>query len=92
VEAEFFVQIQLALIDAPNNNAAAGRRNALSNKLTSAANKVAEGNIQGATADLTDPLEKIDGVTPPPDRMADGPDKNALRAEVELLIVLLGLL
>jgi hypothetical protein len=88
-EGEMVGQIDLAVISAPNNNAAAGRRNALSNKLTSAANKVAEGDVQGAIDELTDLREKLDGLAPPTDWMHDGMAKDDLRSQIDLMIALL---
>src|SRR5262245_2690128 len=80
---------ELGQFDSPNNNARAGRRAAISNKLTSAANKVAVGDEQGAIDELTSLLQKVDGDPSPADWMADGPQKDSLRYEIELMISLL---
>lgn len=85
------LNLSLSLFDAPNNNARAGRRNAMSNKLTSAANKVASGDRFGAIDDLTSLLQKLDGDPSPPDWMVDGTAKDALRDEILLLIALLSI-
>lgn len=90
-DATGVMALGLSVFDAPNNNAKAGRRNAISNKLSSAANMVADGDLQGAIDELTSLLQKLDGEPSPPDWMVDGPDKDALRAEIELIIALLGI-
>ena len=82
----------LALFNGPNDNANRGRRNALSNRATDAANAIAANDIEGAIDSLQSLLAKIDGATPPPDWMDDSPEKTDLAAEVELLIALLRLL
>ncbi len=76
----------------PNNNANQGRRNALANRAQAAANFIAAGDYAGAIAELEGLLEKIDGVEPPPDWMADSQAKTDLREDVELLIALLEML
>jgi hypothetical protein len=88
-DANQVLGFSLDRIDAPNANAAKGRRNALANKLTEAANKVALGDRFGAIDDLTDLIQKIDGNTAPPDWMVYCNEKNALLAEVQLMVYLL---
>lgn len=81
--------LALDAFDAPNANAAEGRRNALANRAAEAANALAAGDEATAIAELESLLEKIDGVTPPPDWMTDSPERAALAGEVWLLIDLL---
>jgi hypothetical protein len=83
------LNLELPLFDAPNNNAKAGRRNAISSKLMSAANKVAIGDNFGAIDELTSLLQKLDGNASPPDWMVDGPEKDALYDDIQLMIALL---
>jgi hypothetical protein len=89
-DASFVLGLSLTCIDAPNANAAKGRRNALANKLSEAANKVAQGDRIGAIDDLTALVDKLDGDSSPPDWMVYGDEKNALLSEVQLIIYLLG--
>ncbi len=84
--------LDLGNFTGPNNNANQGRRNALANKAQSAANFIAAGDYASAIAELESLLEKIDGIEPPPDWIADSQEKTDLREEVELLIALLELL
>lgn len=84
--------IDLGEFTGPNNNAVEGRRNALSNRATEAANLIAAGDFDGAIDKLSSLLDKIDGLSPPPDWMDDSPEKTALADEVKLLIDLLVLL
>jgi len=77
------------LLDAPNANARAGRRNALANRAASAANAIAAGDYATAIAELRSLLDKIDGVTPPPDWMVPSAQRDALAGEVVRLIGLL---
>lgn len=81
--------LNLSLIQAPNGNAAKGRRNAMSNMLSTAANKVAAGDRYGAIADLQDLLKKIDSDPTPADWMVDSPEKDELYQYVTLMIALL---
>lgn len=90
-DAAAVLGFSLTLIDAPNANAAAGRRNALSTAFTTAANLVAQGNRQAAISELSALLGRLDGDPSPPDWMVDGPEKSALYYEVQLMIYLLGL-
>lgn len=78
-----------SLIDAPNMNSAMGRRNAMSNMLTSAANAVADGDIAGAIEELLNLLAKLDGDPQPPDWMSESCERNELVMEIELFIILL---
>ena len=82
----------LSLIDAKNNNAAKGRRNALSNKLNSAANAISAGNYEDAIDSLTNLLQKLDDDNSPKDWMLQSSEKTQLKSDVEQLIYLIGLL
>lgn len=84
-------ELDLAEFAAPNNNARAGRRTALSNHLSAAANAMAVSNSSAATGQLLALLQKIDDQPAPPDWMDSGPEKTALQNHVLLLIALLGL-
>ena len=84
-------EIPVDSFDAPNDNARRGRRNALSNKLTAAANAVRAGDIQGAIDLLESVLLRLDGDASPPDWMVD-PQRTILRGQITLLIALLELL
>jgi hypothetical protein len=89
-KATAVMALNLALFDAPNNNARAGRRNAISNKLTSAANEVAASNRFAAIEELTSLLQKLDGAPSPADWMVAGPQKDAMYSEAQFQITLLG--
>lgn len=75
------------LFNGSNDNVNDGRRNALANRATDAANAIAAGDIEGAIDSLMSLLSKIDGQSPPPDWMDDPPE--ILVTKVELLIALL---
>jgi hypothetical protein len=75
----------LSVMDAPNDNARKGRRNALASQLMDAANLVAIGNITQAHAALNSLLDKLDGTSSPPDWMQAGPDKTDLHNDLVLL-------
>ena len=77
---------------APNNNARKGRRNAMCNKLNSAAKKVAQDDYQSALDSLQSLLQKLDDENQPPDWMVnvDG-NKDLVRDDVELMIFLIEL-
>jgi len=74
----------------PNANANEGRRNALANRAAAAANAIAAGNYGAARVELEALLERIDGLTPPPDWMDTSQAKSDLADEVVWLIFLLG--
>ncbi|MHC4575392.1 MAG: TolB family protein, partial [Planctomycetota bacterium] len=82
----------LSLFDGKNNNARAGRCNALYNKVNAAANAVAANDITDAIDQLTSILAKIDGEPDPKDWMMDSQEKEMVRTQIELLIALLELL
>ncbi len=82
----------LSVFSGKTDNAAAGRRNALSNKANAAANAVAAGNIVEAVEELYSVLDKVDGEPEPPDWMLASPEKDAVAMNVALLIELLLLL
>ena len=75
----------LSVIDAPNDNARKGRRNALASQLMDAANLVALGNMTQAHAAVGSLLDKLDGASNPPDWMQVGTQKTALRNDLVLL-------
>ena len=85
----FVAELNLDLIDAPNNNARKGRRNAMCNKLNAAANATAAGDIQSAIDQLTSLLAKVDGQPQPKDWMVPSPEKDDLRSAIEVGIFLL---
>jgi hypothetical protein len=70
----------------PNASAQRGRRNALANRLQSAANAIEAGELSDALSILEHVLDRLDGDSVPPDAMEDGPAKDTLRQEVEALI------
>ncbi len=76
----------LGSIDAPNDNAATGRRNAIANKLAKAANLTADGDYQGAIDELASLLEKLDGEPRPADWMKPGEDRDNLVLDINLAI------
>ncbi|HUW82479.1 MAG TPA: thrombospondin type 3 repeat-containing protein [Phycisphaerae bacterium] len=90
-EQQDILDVTLVVFDAPNNNAAKGRRNSLANRAAAAANAIADGNIQQAIDILTSLLEKVDGVTPPPDWLVDSAEKTEMANDVSQLISLLQL-
>ncbi|MBD3673410.1 MAG: hypothetical protein HUJ26_07775 [Planctomycetaceae bacterium] len=69
-----------------NHNVASGRRNAMANKATAAANAVAAGDVESALDSLISLLDKLDGNPSPADWMYDSDAKDAAAHEVELLI------
>ncbi|HKQ49497.1 MAG TPA: thrombospondin type 3 repeat-containing protein [Phycisphaerae bacterium] len=83
------LDLNLSQFNGPNGNANSGRRNALANRASEAANLIAIGDYAGATAALNSLLERIDDEMPPPDWMSSSPEKTALADEVRLMIDLL---
>ncbi|MEE8169530.1 MAG: hypothetical protein V3T70_03190 [Phycisphaerae bacterium] len=81
--------LDLAGFNGPNNNANRGRRNALANRATDAANLIAAGDIPGAIDKLTSLLEKIDDLTPPADWLEASVEKTGLADDVAYLIMFL---
>ncbi len=81
--------LDLGLFNGPNDNANKGRRNALANRACKAANRIADGQSDAASALLGSLLDKVDGEDPPRDWMDDSPEKSALAVQVTLLLVLL---
>jgi hypothetical protein len=75
----------LALMDARNDNARKGRRNAISNQINGAANDVAAGSFDEAASGLTSLLGKIDDQSDPPDWMIGGEVKTSLRNNIILM-------
>ncbi len=92
-DAVTILDILLEDFSGPNNNANKGRRGALSNRATEAANQVADANYQEAIDILFSILDRVDGEETPKDWMSEGTDgKNWLEAEMMAMIDLLGYL
>lgn len=89
-EADTILAINLSSFNGPNANANKGRRTALANRASEAANLIALGDYDGAIATLQSLLDKVDDLMPPPDWMSSSPQKTALAEEIRLLIDLLG--
>jgi hypothetical protein len=88
--ADIVSVLSLDEFNGPNHNANAGRRNALSNRLRSAANGIAAGDFESAIDDLAGVLAKIDGETPEPDWLrVDSTPRLDLQDMVEEVIALL---
>jgi hypothetical protein len=83
--------LDLSLIDAKNNNARAGRRNAMCNKLNAAANAVAAGDYDEALDQLASLRAKLDGEAKPKDWMFDGPARDAIVLDIDIAVALLEL-
>jgi len=90
-ESSYVEVLDLQLFEGPTTPAMAGRRLALSHGLTVAANLVAAGNITAAISELWGVIARLDGDPSPADWMLDGPEKQALYADIQQLIYLLGL-
>lgn len=75
-----------------NDNAAAGRRNSMSNKANAAANAVNAGDLESAIDQLVSLLEKVDANDSPPDWMYESVEKEILAEDISLLIELLMLM
>lgn len=80
--------ILLSLFTGPNDNANAGRRNSIANRLRNAAKAFASGDLSGAIDLLQGVLERVDGIEPATDWMYDSPEKADLAADLMLLIEL----
>ncbi len=91
-ESSYVAGLPLPLFEGSTTSARASRRLALSHGLTVAANLVAKGNIAAAMSELWAVSVRLDGDPSPPDWMLDGPEKEALYADIQQLIYLLGLL
>ena len=87
--ADVILALDLGLFNGPNNNANRGRRNALANRATDAANALAADDIATAIDEMSSLLDKIDGQSRPPDWMDDCPDKTALADDVLAFIAAL---
>lgn len=81
--------LDLALFDAPNDNARSGRRNATCNKLSSAANAVAVGDYVDAIDLLESLRAKLDGLQHPKDWMVECLERDQLAETVEYLVLVL---
>lgn len=78
--------LDLGLFSGPNDNANKGRRKSLANRATEAADAIAVGDFAGAIDSLESLLDKIDGITPPPDWMVSSAEQAQLAADVQALI------
>jgi hypothetical protein len=79
----------LSEFDAPNANAARGRRNAMCNKVMAAANAVAAQDFVSAIDGLTSLLDKLDGAPNSPDWMLAGQLRDdVLAALIQAITVL----
>ena len=90
--ADLACAFDLSSMDAKNNNAAKGRRNAICNKLNAAAKAVGKGDYDGAMDGLTSLYQKLDGQPSPNDWMVPGPDRDMLRDAIILELSLIALL
>lgn len=90
--ADGVLALSLEKFDAPNANAAKGRRKAMSNMLTAAANLTAEGDYAGAIEQLLSLLQKLDGEASPPDWLYPSQCRDDLRDGIEEMIAALLLL
>jgi len=75
--SEYVQSLPLAVIDAPNANAASGRRNAMTNRIHAAANATDQGDYEAAITILESLLLKLDGDPSPPDWMVASPERDA---------------
>jgi hypothetical protein len=79
----------LSAFNGPNANANKGRRNALANRAVSAANAIAEGDLEAAADALNSLIVKVDGIEPEPDWMESSPAKEQIASDAMLLLALL---
>jgi hypothetical protein len=86
---DFIHATPLCEFDAPNDNAARGRRNAMCNKVMAAANAVADQDFGSATDGLASLLDKLDDEPNPPDWMLAGEPRDDIRAAVVDAIAIL---
>lgn len=82
------LEITEGAFSGPNANARRGRRNALANQLQEVANLVEAGRFAEALDKLEHIATLLDGDPSPPDVMGPGPDRDALRDEINDLIAL----
>jgi hypothetical protein len=88
--AAYTLGLDSSLFNGPNNNANKGRRGALANRATDAANAIADGDVPQAIEALRSFQDRVDGTSPPPDWMDDSAEKAAVAAKVQQVIQLLG--
>ncbi|HZW11412.1 MAG TPA: hypothetical protein VFF69_16025 [Phycisphaerales bacterium] len=84
--AEGTLDLDLALFDAPNNNAARGRRLVTAVGLGLAANATSRGRFQLAILELELLLRRLDDEPSPRDWMVPSAEKTQLRQDIELAI------
>jgi hypothetical protein len=82
------LEITEGAFSGPNSNARRGRRNALANQLQEVANLVEAGRFAEALDKLEHIATLLDGDPSPPDIMGPGPERDALRDEINDLIAL----
>jgi hypothetical protein len=86
LSAEDTLDLDLSLFDAPNNNAARGRRLVTAVTLGLAANATSRGRFQLAILELELVLRRLDDQPSPRDWMVASPEKTRLREDIELAI------
>jgi len=86
---EFVLSVPLPEFDAPNQNAAGGRQNAMSNKVMAAANAIRGEDFEDAIDELSSLLGKLDGEPDPPDWMHPGTARDDIREAIEDAIAIL---
>ena len=84
--------LDLALIDAPNNNAAANRRDNMASHADHAADRFDGGQISSAIAQLETILDRVDGSKKPKDWLLPSDEADAIAHQVLLLLELTDLL
>ncbi len=81
--------LDLSLIEAKNDNARAGRQNAMCNKVNAAANAAAAEEYPEAIDQVESLLAKLDGDPQPKDWMVESAARDELRSALEAMVVLL---
>jgi hypothetical protein len=87
--AAYIQGVAVGAFNGPNNNAREGRRNALSNKATAAANSVADNNFALAISVLQNMLTFLDGRPNPDDWMGPSAERDQIVETINDLIELL---
>ncbi|MCZ6601880.1 MAG: SBBP repeat-containing protein [Planctomycetota bacterium] len=78
--------VDLSLFDAPNANAAAGRRDSLARRMENAGKAAAAGDLEDALELLEEVLARIDGTEFPVDWTEPSPETSSLASQIRLLI------
>jgi hypothetical protein len=84
--------LDLGLIDAPNGNAAANRRDNLASHADLAADRFEGGQVSSAIAQLETILDRVDGAKKPKDWLLPGDEADAIAEQVLVLLELADLL